>query len=152
MIRYAVAVLALSIPLGASAEEEEAPLPAWLAGSWVSAGDGEARTEEVWLPPRGGMMLGMSREGTPQQIRSWEVLGIRNTADGSIVFIAQPGGAPPVEFAMSGQERAAIEFRNAANDYPQRIRYSREGETLTAEISLLDGSNSTRWSYRLAGP
>ena len=152
MIRYAVAALALSVSWGAAAEEEEAPLPAWLAGSWATADDDGARTEEVWLPPRGEMMLGMSREGTPQKIRSWEVLRIRNTPDGSIVFIAQPGGAPPVEFAMSDQETTAIEFRNAANDYPQRIRYWREGEVLTAEISLLDGSQSMRWSYTRTTP
>jgi hypothetical protein len=147
MFRLAAAALVLVVPTASSAEEEAAPLPAWLAGSWATSDESGARTEEVWLPPRGGMMLGMSREGTAQQIRSWEVLRIRNTPDGSIVFIAQPGGAPPVEFTLSDQRTAMIEFQNRANDYPQRIRYWREGDTLRAEISLLDGSRQVGWSY-----
>jgi len=38
-------------------------------------------------------------------------------------------------------------FENRDHDYPQRIRYWREGEVLMAEISLADGSKPMRWRY-----
>ncbi|MGY4397037.1 hypothetical protein ACVWZA_002228 [Sphingomonas sp. UYAg733] len=34
-----------------------------------------------------------------------------------------------------------------AHDYPQRIRYWREGKILNAKISLSYGSKRMRWSY-----
>ena len=44
-----------------------------------------------------------------------------------------------------------IRFVNATNDYPQRIRYSLKSGKIEAEISLLDGSKPTRWTYRREG-
>ena len=38
-------------------------------------------------------------------------------------------------------------FVNETHDYPQRIRYWREGMALNAETSLMDGSSAERWSY-----
>ncbi len=46
----------------------------------------------------------------------------------------------------SGAGRAA--FENADHDYPQRIAYVRDGDTLTATISLVDGSKARSWVYR----
>lgn len=62
-----------------------------------------------------------------------------------------PNGDAPVEFALVRQDARSIEFANPAHDYPQRIRYWREGEALHAEISLLDGSRANRWSYAPMG-
>ncbi len=50
--------------------------------------------------------------------------------------------------ALLGAVALTALFANAAHDYPQRIRYWREGETLNAEISLLDGSKAMRWQYK----
>jgi hypothetical protein len=58
-----------------------------------------------------------------------------------------PGGGAPVEFAMTNQSTRSIEFANPAHDFPQRIRYWREGDTLNAEIALIDGGRAFRWSY-----
>jgi hypothetical protein len=44
-----------------------------------------------------------------------------------------------------------VTFVNAVHDYPQRIRYWREGEEMFAEISLADGSKPVRWRYRRLG-
>ena len=40
-----------------------------------------------------------------------------------------------------------IEFTNPAHDYPQRIRYWREGDKLIAEIALIDGKRAVSWTY-----
>lgn len=151
MLRIAAAVaLSLAAPAAVSAEEEDAAFPAWLAGAWSNA-NGERWTEEFWTHPRGGIMIGASREGEGQALRSWESIRIVRTADGSLAFIPMPNGGPPVEFVMTGQSAESIEFSNPAHDYPQRIRYWREGSTLNAEIALIDGTRAVQWSYSPMG-
>ena len=137
---------ALLLPGAAvSAEEEDAPFPAWLAG------EDESWTEEFWTHPRAGMMIGASREGQGETLRSWESIRILRTADGSLAYVPMPGGGAPVEFALSGQGTRMIEFANPAHDFPQRIRYWRDGDTLHAEIAMIDGSRAIAWSYAPIG-
>ena len=62
-----------------------------------------------------------------------------------------PNGGAPVEFAWVGQDDRSIEFANPAHDFPQRIRYWREGNKLNAEIALIDGGRAIRWSYAPMG-
>jgi hypothetical protein len=40
-----------------------------------------------------------------------------------------------------------VTFLNAEHDFPQRVRYWREGRELVAEISLKDGTKAQRWRY-----
>lgn len=127
------------------------PLPAWMAGTWMME-DGASWSDEVWTDPRGGVMLGVSRSGFGPDLNNWEIAQIRVKRDGSVAFIVQPEGKQAVEFPMVLVSEEAIEFANPANDYPQRIRYWRQGKLLMAEISLLDGSRSMRWNYRPVVP
>jgi hypothetical protein len=151
MLRIAAAMaLSLAAPAAVLAEEEDAAFPRWLAGAWSNA-EGERWTEEFWTHPRGGIMIGSSREGEGDSLRSWESIRIARTADGSLAYIPMPGGGPPVEFAMTGQTAQSIEFSNPAHDFPQRIRYWREGDTLHAEIAMIDGSRAVRWTYSPMG-
>ena len=151
MLKLAAAMLlALAVSAAVSAEEEDAPFPAWLAGAW-SNDDGERWTEEFWTHPRGGMMIGASREGQGDALRSWEAIRILRTADGSLAYVPMPGGGPPVEFAMTDQTAQSIEFANPAHDFPQRLRYWREGGTLNAEIAMIDGSRAVSWTYSPMG-
>jgi len=151
MMKFAAALaLALAAPTAVSAEAEDAPFPAWLAGAWSNA-DGERWTEEFWTHPRGGMMIGASREGEGPALRSWESIRIMRTPDGSLAYVPMPGGGAPVEFAMTDQRTQSIEFSNPGHDFPQRIRYWREGDTLNAEIAMIDGSRAIRWTYAPMG-
>jgi hypothetical protein len=148
MLRLAAAfALAIGLPAGVLAQEEQAPFPTWLAGEWSMSGDGESWTEEFWTGPRGGIMLGASREGRGETLRSWEAIRIQRQPDGTLAYIPVPSGGAPVVFAMVRQDEHSIEFANPAHDYPQRIRYWREGNALHAEISLIDGSRPNRWTY-----
>lgn len=45
------------------------------------------------------------------------------------------------------QKEGEIVFADPAHDYPQRIRYWRDGAMLRAEISKMDGSRVNRWAY-----
>jgi hypothetical protein len=121
-----------------------------MAGAW-STSDGERWTEEFWTHARGGIMIGASREGRGEALQSWESIRILRKGDGALAYIPMPSGGAPVEFAMVRQDAGSIEFANPSHDFPQRIRYWREGDTLHAEISLIDGSRARRWSLRRLG-
>ena len=138
-------LLTLATPLGG--QTRAAQLPEWLAGTWMME-DGASWADEMWTDPRGGLMLGVARIGFGPQLQSWEVTQIRRKPDGSISFFAQPNGKPASEFPMVLVSEEAIEFANPAHDYPQRIRYWRQGKLLMAETSKIDGSQVMRWNYR----
>ena len=127
------------------------PVPDLAGRRLVAIGEGESWTEEFWTHPRAGMMIGASREGRGETLRTWESIRILRTAEGSLAYIPMPNGGAPVEFAMTDQGARSIEFANPAHDFPQRIRYWREGDTLHAEIALIDGSRAIQWSYSPMG-
>ena len=123
-------------------------LPGWMAGCWIAGGEEGVRTEECWTAPRGSMLLGSGHAYAGDRSRSFEHMRIEQV-DGSLVFIAQPGGSPPTRFALQATDGSdGLLFVNAENDYPQRVRYWREGAELLAEISQIDGSNAIRWRFR----
>lgn len=147
MHKFAAAVLVmLAAPLsGQTVAQPE--LPGWMAGTWMTE-DGADWANEMWTDPRGGLMLGVGRMGFGPQLKTWEMLQIRVKPDGRISYFAQPNGRAPTEFPLVLISEEAIEFANPAHDYPQRIRYWRQGKLLMAEISRIDGSDAMRWNYR----
>lgn len=149
-MRLAAFAFAWTLAAAPLAAQEPAAFPTWMAGAWRLA-DGERWAEEFWTQPRGGMMIGASREGQGETLRTWEAIRIVRKADGTLAYIPMPNGGAPVEFVMVRQDPNSIEFANAAHDFPQRIRYWRAGETLHAEIALIDGSNAIAWSYTPMG-
>lgn len=121
-----------------------APLD-WLVGDWCTEG-GRAQTCEHWAPARKGRMHGGSQAIRAGKIVEREVTIIRITRSGT-VYNASPDGAPFVAFRQVARDGNRVTFENRAHDYPQRIRYWREGADLMAEISLADGSKPIRWHY-----
>jgi hypothetical protein len=148
--------LALAMESAALVPESPPEMPEWMAGCWIEQ-DGERWTEECWMGPRGGTMLGASRGGTGERVSETESMRIDAnvpTGDGSVARIAfsavqRSGGW--TTFAWQPAPKAGpangIAFVNATHDYPQKIRYWREGSRLLAEISQLDGSRARRWTY-----
>lgn len=119
--------------------------PDWMAGSWIEE-KGEVWSEEYWTASRGDIMLGVARSGTGARLMMWEQTQIRLNAQGKLAFYAMPRGAPASEFPVVSQTATSIIFENKAHDYPQRIRYWRDGALLKAEISLADGSKAYGWT------
>ena len=126
-------------------------LPAWLAGTWAME-DGATWADELWTDPRGGVMLGVARNGFGSDVKAWEFTQIKTRKDGSLTLVAHADGKPIVEFPLVLISAEAIEFANPAHDYPQRIRYWRQGKLLMAETSKLDGSEAVRWNFRPVVP
>ncbi len=142
---------------GVAAASPSASLPAWLEGCWEQS-TAERWTEECWSAPRGGMMVGYSRSGEGGVLTGWEVMQIvhEETDDPAAVklaFWAAPSGQGRTMFAWMPSADPGVTFFNMENDYPQRIRYWRQGPDLLAEISLSDGSKPQRWRFvRLGAP
>ena len=135
----------------AGADVPALALPQWMAGCWESR-SGDTWTEECWSQPRGGIMIGYGRSGTGGVLDSWEVMQIEmiETDDPVIdplTFYGAPGGQNRTAFSWVRKPGPGITFVNAGHDYPQRIRYWREGRDLIAEVSLIDGSKARRWRY-----
>jgi Domain of unknown function (DUF6265) len=120
---------------------------AWMAGRWETSADGRW-TEETWSAPRAGAMIGYSRSGQGEAGGDYEFLRIAAGADGVPVYYGSPGGRPPVPFRLSAATANSATFDNPAHDFPQRIRYVRDGDSMVATISALDGSHAMRWTYR----
>lgn len=133
----------------------EPALPAWMAGCWEQ--ESETRwTEECWTIPRGGMMMGSSRSGSGDVTAEWETMQIvlrepSGHATIRMAFKASPGGKAPTIFGWRPSKEPGVTFFNVAHDYPQRIRYWRDGRYLMAEISLADGTKPRRWRYSPLG-
>lgn len=143
----AALAIAASGPAAAQSKPAAGELPAWMAGCWEQA-SGDHWTEECWMGPRGGIMLGAGRSGVGSALREWEATEILAGSDGKLAYWASPQGAARVEFPMVSQGPREIVFANPAHDYPQRIRYWMEGDALNAEISTIGGGRPMRWSYR----
>jgi hypothetical protein len=131
-------------------------LPDWMAGCWEHRSQ-DRWTEECWTVPRGGIMLGNGRSGTGGVLDSWEVMQIElvETDDPVIdplTFYGAPKGQNRTAFSWDRSSKApGITFVNAGHDYPQRIRYWRDGKDLMAEVSLAGGSKAQRWRYAPKG-
>lgn len=132
--------------LAAPAAAQEATLPGWMAGCWAET-KGDRWTEECWTAPRAGSMLGSGRTVRGEQLRNWEVMQILTGKDGRLAFWGAPQATNRTAFTMVSQTASEIVFANPAHDYPQRIRYWREGAMLNAETALADGSEAMRWRY-----
>ncbi|MBW8297200.1 DUF6265 family protein [Sphingopyxis sp.] len=143
----AILAMAAAAVLAAASPAATVDDLAWLAGRW-SREEGERWTEESWTAPRGGVMLGHSRSGRGDSLRDFEFLRVQAGADGIPAYIAQPGGGAPVAFRLVRRDATSASFENVLHDYPQRIQYARDGETLTATISLIDGSKPISWTLR----
>jgi Domain of unknown function (DUF6265) len=147
-MRILLASIALALAPAAGAACQEGPeLPEWMTGSWMRE-DANGWADEYWTPARGGMMIGAGRSGKGEKLRFWEHMRIEREADGTVVFWAIAGNQKPVRFVAKEKTAEEIVFVNPDHDYPQRIHYWREGGQLKAEISLIDGSKATQFSFK----
>jgi len=113
---------------------------AWIAGCWALE-DAEPGSGEMWTSAAGGSMLGTNRAVRDGRTEAFEFLQIRETTDGSLVYIAAPEGKTETRFLMISIGPTLVVFENAINEFPQRIIYSLVGDdSLTARVEGdLDG-------------
>jgi hypothetical protein len=146
MTRRMLAVAALLL-IAASDDRPSIADLGWMSGHWTTA-TGDEWTEEYWLAPRAGLMIGLSRAGRGQSAADWEFLRLEADAQGVPVYWASPRGGAAVGFRLVGADESSAVFENPAHDFPQRVVYRRSGEEMTATISALDGGHAMSWTYR----
>jgi hypothetical protein len=117
----------------AGAQLEPAPAaPDWLAGHWCGKHDGD-RVEELWLA-RGDTLLEVGTTVHGDALVAFEYARIEPRA-GGVVYVAQPGGQPPVEFALIDAGPQRLVFENPGHDFPQQVSYWRDADGLHAQIA-----------------
>ena len=150
MRRTTLLIATLALCGGAAMAQQTKPAaegpPGWMTGCWIEQ-SGQKWTEECWTPPRAGTMLGSNRAGEGATLKSWEAAQILSDASGTLTYWASPDGGTRIPFPLASRTATEMVFANPAHDYPQRIRYWRDGATLNAEISMLDGSKPMRWHF-----
>ncbi|MEI9850986.1 MAG: DUF6265 family protein [Sphingomonas sp.] len=95
-------------------------------------------------------------EGTLERRQRGKVVGNERmaiaSADGKAVLAAAvPEDQESMRYVETARGDRSITFERAADVYPHRLRYWREGKQLVAEISRRDGSEAFRWRYRRVG-
>ena len=142
-----LAALVGAAPLAAQAPEP----PAWLAGCWVRE-RGTRRIDDLWMAPRAGIMLGVSRTVRSDTLVEYEHLAIERRG-GTLVYRATPSGQAPAEFTATAVGVDEVVFENPAHDFPQRIIYRARGtDSLVARIEgpVEGGSRAAEFPYRRA--
>lgn len=135
-------LLLLTLPLAAQTPKLESL--AWMAGHW-SATDGGETSEELWLPPAGGMMLGVHRDAKGDR-GSFEFLRIA-VQDGKVVYLAQPSGRPPTAFTLVESTKERAVFTNPQHDFPKRILYWKKGLQLCARVEGEKSDEGMEWCW-----
>lgn len=131
--------LALLLALPAVAAEPVVDDLAWMGGHWS---DGEV--EELWLSPKGNLMLGLSRTVRKNGRVAFEFIRIART-DKGIAYIAQPGGKPPTPFTLVESKPGRAVFTNPGHDFPKRIVYELRDGKLCARTD--DGTDGEEWCW-----
>ncbi len=113
---------------------------AWMTGYWKTDKRGIVN-EECWLAPKGNVMLGLHRDTYEDGRMMFEYLRIMETANG-VVYYATPLGYETTKFTLTAHSnkdgvRRAV-FENPEHDFPKLIRYTLNGDLLTAEAEGID--------------
>ena len=101
---------------------------AWLTGCWEYKT--EKRTvEEHWMAPRGHTMLGAGRTVQGEKLLEFEMVLIREQ-DGQLAYESRPSAQPMAVFLSRTIAEREVVFENLQHDFPQRIGYTRDGDSL----------------------
>jgi len=117
----------------------------WLQGCWqFTAGD--RIVEEQWMAPRAGVMLNTGRTVRGNQLIEYEWVLLREK-DGLLEYEAHPSGQASAVFTARITTDNEVVFENPAHDFPQRVGYKRDGDSLLAWIDGTTGGKLRRVEF-----
>ena len=82
----------------------------------------------------GTMMLGMSHTVANGKTVEFEFIRIVREENGQIFLVAAPSGQPSARFKLMKVADNEARFENPEHDFPQRIIYRRNGDSLVGRI------------------
>jgi hypothetical protein len=149
-MRFARVLGALFLFVTTSALGADAPLAelSWISGSWAGT-SGDVRQLEYWSEPDGGILVGLHKDVFDDGRSFFEYLRIEQRGD-EIFYVAMPRGSGSTDFRLTDLTDRRAAFENPEHDFPTKIVYERDGDTLTATISgLANGeTRSKSWSWQ----
>ena len=126
----------------------------FMAGPWTTS-PGKAKgavTEEVWMAPRGGLMLGSNRVTKDGRTAFWEQLRIEERPGDGTYYVAAPmGRSPGTSFRLTKLGSGYALFENPDHDWPQSIAYGLtdiEGQLEVVVSGTAKGTSRVEtWSF-----
>jgi len=134
--------VASALTLVAQAEEADPNRLDWLTGCWQSE---DGATREVWSPSQDGYYFGYSVVLNDGHAVFFEQMRVDPAP--LPVFNAYPRGEGPFAFTATEIAAQSITFANPDHDFPQKIKYWRDGDLLKATISHMDDSSAGQFSF-----
>lgn len=131
-MRTVLLTTAIVVVLATSPAAQTADQIAWMAGCWRQSGE-RSTVDEMWMSPSGGAMLGVSRTVAGSRTVAFEFLRIHQDG-GRLTFTARPSGQNEASFALLKIGPRDVVFENPTHDFPQRVIYRLENDTLTGRI------------------
>jgi hypothetical protein len=152
---FATAIVVTGLLTGGSAQTPAPTIDdlAWLSGCWAMPRP-DGLTEEHWMRPAGGTMLGMNRTVRGGRTVEYEFLQILEVM-GRLAFLARPSGQAPATFPLASLGERDVVFENRDHDFPQRIIYRLDEDgTLSARVEgTVDGeTRGVDFPYRRCEP
>lgn len=140
-------VFALPLHVHAQVAPAAEALPRWMAGCWSGERGGERFTER-WTAVDADTLLAVTYTVAGGKMGMFEFLRIVRR-QGRLVFVAQPTGRPPTEFAATSVSERRVVFENPANDFPKRITYLLDGSSQL--VGIIDkGTDAGRIDFPMA--
>jgi hypothetical protein len=112
----------------------------WLSGCWEMR-RGDRITEEQWMSPRGGVMIGMSRTVRGDSLVELEQVRIESRG-GDLIYVASPLRQATAEFRGSATAGGNVSFENPGHDFPTKISYRKQGPD--SLVATIEGQRSGR--------
>jgi hypothetical protein len=118
----------------------------WLGGCWEMRRD-DRITEEQWMSPRAGVMIGMSRTVRGDSLIELEQVRIESRGN-DLFYVASPLRQATAEFKGAVTSGGGVSFENPQHDFPTKISYRRQGaDSLVASIEGQRGGRSRTIEY-----
>jgi len=148
-------VLLCAASLAAQAPERSPAMRdlVWLSGYWETEQsyprNGPHWTEEFWSRPARGLMVGLRREerGFDRGRRTLDNMRIEQEHDAIRLYQTLDPGTVRTYQLVRSSDREAV-FENPGPEFPQRLTYRRDGDSVIVMISRMDGSDQQDWTYR----
>jgi len=155
----AALALALLVSYTAPAQTPQPPKPklqdlSFLSGHWVDSSERHL-SEEVWSQPSGDSMVGMWRYVSEGKVRLFELLSIREEADGVVLrlrhfdpgFVAREEKEAPVVLPLVERTERSARFSRPASGSAGELTlsYRRDGDALKATVTKEGKSEEFRF-------
>ena len=118
---------------------------AWLTGCWEYT-SGSRTVEEHWLAPRARTMMNAGRTVQGDKLVEFETVVLREQ-DGRLAYEAHPSGQPSAVFLSQRIADRDVVFENLQHDFPQRVGYKRDGDSLLGWIEGTRNGQTRRTEF-----